>query len=98
MDGPSGSGKTTWLGICAGLDKPTSGDVWLNGQKISAMTEEKLTRIRNEEIGFVFQSFQLIPTLTALANVMVPIALLGQPYKEGKERAGHEIERGGHEE
>ncbi len=90
--GPSGSGKTTLLGICAGLDKPTSGDVWLNGQKISAMTEEKLTRIRNEEIGFVFQSFQLIPTLTALENVMVPIELRGQPYKEVKERAEHLLE------
>src|SRR5690625_8531 len=90
--GPSGSGKTTLLGICAGLDKPTSGDVWLHGQKISAMTEEKLTRIRNEQIGFVIQSFQLIPTLTALENVMVQVELRGQHYKEVKERAEHLLE------
>lgn len=90
--GPSGSGKTTLLGICAGLDKPTSGNVWLNEQNISGLTEEKLTGIRNEEIGFVFQSFQLIPTLTALENVMVPIELRGQPYKEVKERAEYLLE------
>lgn len=85
--GPSGSGKTTLLGICAGLDKPDTGDVYLNGHKISAFSEEKLTTVRNKEIGFVFQSFQLIPTLTALENVMVPIELRGTPYKEVKERA-----------
>jgi putative ABC transport system ATP-binding protein len=80
--GPSGSGKTTLLGLCAGLDKPTSGSVNLNGQNISAFTEDRLTRIRNEQIGFVFQSFQLIPTLTALENVMVPLELRGIPYKK----------------
>jgi putative ABC transport system ATP-binding protein len=80
--GPSGSGKTTLLGLCAGLDKPTSGSVNLNGQNISAFTEDRLTRVRNEQIGFVFQSFQLIPTLTALENVMVPLELRGIPYKK----------------
>lgn len=90
--GPSGSGKTTLLGICAGLDKPTSGDVFLNGHKISGFSEERLTQIRNEEIGFVFQSFQLIPTLTALENVMVPIELRGTPFKEVKQRAEHLLE------
>lgn len=85
--GPSGSGKTTLLGLCAGLDKPTSGDVILNDQKISALTESELSAIRNEQIGFVFQSFQLIPTLTALENVMVPIELRGLAYKEVEKKA-----------
>ncbi len=85
--GPSGSGKTTLLGLCAGLDKPTSGDVILNNQKISALSESDLSAIRNEQIGFVFQSFQLIPTLTALENVMVPIELRGLAYKEVENKA-----------
>jgi putative ABC transport system ATP-binding protein len=85
--GPSGSGKTTLLGLCAGLDKPTSGDVILNDLKISALKESELSAIRNEQIGFVFQSFQLIPTLTALENVMVPIELRGIAYKEVEEKA-----------
>lgn len=85
--GPSGSGKTTLLGLCAGLDKPTTGDVILNNQKISALSESELSGIRNEQIGFVFQSFQLIPTLTALENVMVPIELRGLAYKEVEKKA-----------
>ncbi|MDZ7719937.1 MAG: ABC transporter ATP-binding protein [Balneolaceae bacterium] len=85
--GPSGSGKTTLLGLCAGLDKPTSGDVFLNDQKISALSESELSSIRNEQIGFVFQSFQLISTLTALENVMVPIELRGLSYKEVEKQA-----------
>jgi putative ABC transport system ATP-binding protein len=85
--GPSGSGKTTLLGLCAGLDKPTSGDVILKNQKISALKESELSAIRNEQIGFVFQSFQLIPTLTALENVMVPIELRGIAYKEVEKKA-----------
>lgn len=85
--GPSGSGKTTLLGLCAGLDKPTSGSVTLNGHRISDFSEAELSKIRNEEIGFVFQSFQLIPTLTALENVMVPIELRGVPYKDVQRRA-----------
>ncbi len=85
--GPSGSGKTTLLGLCAGLDKPTSGSVTLNGQEISSYSESQLSKIRNEQIGFVFQSFQLIPTLTALENVMVPIELRGVPYYEVESRA-----------
>ena len=80
--GPSGSGKTTLLGLCAGLDKPTSGRVVLNGNPISGFSEEQLSKVRNEQIGFVFQSFQLIPTLTALENVMVPIELRGVPYRD----------------
>lgn len=85
--GPSGSGKTTLLGLCAGLDKPTSGSVTLNENLISDFSEEELSRIRNEQIGFVFQTFQLIPTLTALENVMVPIELRGVPYKDVESRA-----------
>lgn len=85
--GPSGSGKTTLLGLSAGLDKPTSGTVRLNGKNISELDESKLSKIRNEQIGFVFQSFQLISTLTALENVMVPIELRGTPYKEVEQKA-----------
>lgn len=85
--GPSGSGKTTLLGLCAGLDRPTSGSVILNGNQISEYSEDDLSRIRNEQIGFVFQSFQLIPTLTALENVMVPIELRGLAYKDVEARA-----------
>lgn len=85
--GPSGSGKTTLLGLCAGLDKPTSGSVILNGNKISGYSEDELSKIRNEQIGFVFQSFQLIPTLTALENVMVPIELRGLAYRDVEARA-----------
>ncbi len=85
--GPSGSGKTTLLGLCAGLDKPTSGTVTLNSRQISGFTEAQLSKIRNEQIGFVFQSFQLIPTLTALENVMVPIELRGLAYKNVEQRA-----------
>ena len=75
--GPSGSGKTTLLGLCAGLDRPTSGRVLLNGIDIGNLSEEELARVRNQYVGFVFQTFQLIPTLTALENVMVPAELRG---------------------
>ena len=75
--GPSGSGKTTLLGLCAGLDRPTHGRIVLNGQDLGTLSEEGLARLRNEHVGFVFQSFQLIPTLTAIENVMVPAELHG---------------------
>src|SRR5437879_2718877 len=75
--GPSGSGKTTLLGLCAGLDQPSEGKVKLNGVHLGALNEDGRARIRNELVGFVFQSFQLIPTLTALENVMVPLELRG---------------------
>lgn len=88
--GPSGSGKTTLLGLCAGLDKPTSGSVKLNGNDLTQMDEKQLSKVRNRDIGFVFQSFQLISTLTALENVMVPIELRGTPYREVEQRA-HEL-------
>jgi putative ABC transport system ATP-binding protein len=73
--GPSGSGKTTLLGLLAGLDQPTAGTVHLDGQALGRMTEDERARLRVEKIGFVFQSFQLIPTLTAQENVQVPLEL-----------------------
>ena len=76
--GPSGSGKTTLLGLCAGLDRPTSGTVALYGVALDSLDEDQRAAIRNEYVGFVFQSFQLIPTLTALENVMVPLELRGE--------------------
>ncbi len=76
--GESGSGKTTLLGILAGLDLPTSGDVWLDGDQITALDEEQRARVRARSVGFVFQSFQLIDSLTALENVMLPLELRGK--------------------
>ncbi len=75
--GPSGSGKTTLLGLCAGLDQPTAGTVTLNGTELGRLTEDERALVRNDCVGFVFQSFQLIPTLTALENVLVPLELRG---------------------
>src|SRR5438445_3150506 len=75
--GPSGSGKTTLLGLCAGLDRPSSGTVILHGHSLHLLSEDALAVLRNTYVGFVFQTFQLIPTLTALENVMVPIDLRG---------------------
>ena len=73
--GPSGSGKTTLLGLCAGLDRPTSGAVTLHGIALDALNEDERAAVRNEYVGFVFQNFQLISTLTALENVLVPLEL-----------------------
>ena len=90
--GPSGSGKTTLLGLLAGLDRPTSGTVHLDGQELGALDEDRRARLRVEKIGFVFQSFQLIPTLTALENVQVPLELRGE---DGIARATELLERVG---
>ncbi|HUD82750.1 MAG TPA: ABC transporter ATP-binding protein [Candidatus Saccharimonadales bacterium] len=84
--GPSGSGKTTLLGLCAGLDQPTEGQVLLDGVDLGALNENGRAHARNESIGFVFQSFQLIPTLTALENVMVPMELRGNGGATAKAR------------
>src|SRR3982074_989934 len=75
--GPSGSGKTTLLGLLAGLDVPSAGGVWLDGADLTRLSEDKRAQLRGEKVGFVFQSFQLIPTLTALENVQVPLQLPG---------------------
>jgi putative ABC transport system ATP-binding protein len=87
--GASGSGKSTLLGLLAGLDNPTSGDVRLNGVAISYLAEDRLAQLRGRTIGFVFQSYQLIPTLTALENVLLPYELNDESgsRKEGLERA-----------
>jgi len=76
--GPSGSGKTTLLGLCAGLDRSTSGSVALNGINLNDLNEDKRAQVRNQFVGFIFQNFQLLPTLTALENVMVPLELRGE--------------------
>lgn len=76
--GPSGSGKTTLLGLCAGLDRATSGSIVLNGIDLNGLNEDKRAQIRNLYVGFIFQNFQLLPTLTALENVMVPLELRGE--------------------
>ncbi len=75
--GPSGSGKTTLLGLCAGLDRVTDGRITVDGMLLNSLSEDELAELRNQEIGFIFQNFQLIPTLTALENVMVPLELRG---------------------
>ncbi|HEY0970825.1 MAG TPA: ABC transporter ATP-binding protein [Gemmatimonadales bacterium] len=84
--GPSGSGKTTLLGLLAGLDTPTSGDVILDEVELGSLDEDDRARLRGEKVGFVFQSFQLIPTLTALENVQVPLELRGERGAEPRAR------------
>lgn len=85
--GPSGSGKTTLLGLCAGLDLPTSGTVTLAGQALNDLDEEARAALRRRSLGFVFQSYQLIPTLTALENVCIPLELAGEPGATGRAAA-----------
>ena len=75
--GPSGSGKTTLLGLCAGLDQPDSGVIELCGSDLNVMSEDERALLRNNNVGFIFQDFQLLPTLTALENVSVPLELQG---------------------
>ena len=85
--GPSGSGKTTLLGLCAGLDQPSSGSVELAGREIGGLSEDQRALVRNESVGFVFQNFQLIPTLTALENVLVPLEQRGESGHEAEAKA-----------
>lgn len=92
--GPSGSGKTTLLGLCAGLDNPSKGLLNLAGQSISHMTENEKAELRNQKVGFIFQNFQLLPTLTALENVMIPLELQGRA-KGAKYKASQLLERVG---
>ena len=76
--GPSGAGKSTLLALLAGLDEPSSGQVWLNGAELTALDEDGRAGMRNREVGFVFQSFHLLPALTAVENVMLPLELAGR--------------------
>lgn len=78
ITGPSGSGKTTLLGLCAGLDRSSAGTVTLNGVQLDSLSEDERAAVRNQYVGFIFQNFQLLPTLTALENVMVPLELRGE--------------------
>jgi putative ABC transport system ATP-binding protein len=91
--GTSGSGKSTLLGLLAGLDSPSTGSVLLNGQNLTAMDEDGRAKMRNQLVGFVFQSFQLIASLTALENVMLPLELAGD--KQAKAKASALLERVG---
>ena len=84
--GPSGSGKTTLLGLLAGLDTPTTGSVLLDGKDLTTLNEDARARLRGEKVGFVFQSFQLIPTLTAAENVQVPLELRGEAHAATRAR------------
>jgi putative ABC transport system ATP-binding protein len=84
--GPSGSGKTTLLGLLAGLDRPSAGSVYLDGQELGSLTEDERARLRGEKIGFVFQAFQLIPTLTAQENIQVPLELRGDARAPARAR------------
>ena len=84
--GPSGSGKSTLLGLIAGLDAPTAGDIRIDGESIVAMNEDALARLRGKKIGFVFQSFHLIPSLTAFENVLVPMEIAGVPDAPARAR------------
>ncbi len=85
VTGASGSGKSTLLGLIAGLDAPTSGDITIDGDSVTAMTEDDLATLRSRKIGFIFQSFHLIPSLTAFENVLIPMEILG--LKDAKTRA-----------
>ncbi|WP_158855972.1 ABC transporter ATP-binding protein [Lunatibacter salilacus] len=91
--GPSGSGKTTLLGLCAGLDVSSGGSVSLNGQAMDNLTEDQRAKLRNDSVGFIFQNFQLLPTLTALENVMVPLEL--KKRKDAKSKALELLEKVG---
>jgi putative ABC transport system ATP-binding protein len=93
--GPSGSGKSTIMNIIGCLDKPTSGDYWLNNQLVSDYAEKELAQVRNRSIGFVFQQFQLLPRLNALQNVTLPMIYAGLSKKERNERAIEALEKVG---
>ena len=85
--GPSGSGKSTLLNLIGGLDTPTSGEIVLDGMKLSGLNDDQLTRVRRDKIGFIFQFFNLLPTLSCLENVSIPLHLRGWPKKKIEDRA-----------
>ncbi|MBI1967738.1 MAG: ABC transporter ATP-binding protein [Gemmatimonadetes bacterium] len=93
--GPSGSGKSTLMNLIGCLDTPTAGEYWLNSQKVSDLSDDALARIRNKEIGFVFQTFNLLPRATALHNVELPLIYAGESAKERRENAARALERVG---
>lgn len=93
--GPSGSGKSTLMNLMGCLDRPSSGRYWLDGVEVSTLTDRELARIRNQKIGFVFQQFHLLPVLTALENVMLPLAYAGIPEPEQRRRAKQALEQVG---
>ena len=90
--GPSGSGKSTFMNMIGCLDTPSAGEYWLNGQLVSTMSDDMLARVRNKEIGFVFQTFNLLPRSSALQNVELPLVYAGVPSKERHQRAMEALE------